>query len=74
MLREQDFSWDAACPGQRVAGAVREDTNGGGDIEDGAGGTITIDSTDGCLAGSFAVTFTDGNSLTGSFSAVRCAP
>jgi hypothetical protein len=74
VLSEQDFSWDAACPGQRVAGAVLEDTSGGGDIEDGASGTITIDGTDDCLDGSFAVTFTDGNALSGSFSAVRCAP
>lgn len=71
VVSEQAFP-DAVCPGEKTAMAVIEDNMTGGDIEDSVSGTITIDGLGDCLSGSFDVTFTDDNTMTGQFSAVSC--
>ena len=61
----------APCPGSTVFRSLVEHSDGG-DIEASVSGTLVIDSVEGCVSGSFDITYEFGDNITGTFVALIC--
>lgn len=69
IVNEQAFP-TTACPGQQVAFSIVEDQTS--DLDESVSGTITIESIEDCVTGSYSVTYDGGDTLTGTFIAAIC--